>query len=385
MTESNRQLRIGVNALATTSYRGGSATYLVNLIKAISAIDKRNIYYIFTSPLNSGLFDGLGANIVKVVMPLKRDNYFLRILLEQLFIPLSIKKLKIDLLFSPNNIATIFPGCKQVLTMQLPLLIKSVRKLYAPDEIGWFKKIFFDFILPISLKRSNCVIAVSEDIKKRILGEYPVSRNKIEVIHEGVDLELFKNGGRAGPLQNIEKPYILFVSTFYKYKNADKLMMAFAKAKEKYNIRHKLVYIGGDYCGQLGQLNTLAEELKVKEAVAFLGPVKHKEIGEYYRSADIFVYPSSVETFGLPVLEAMACGVPVIASNRMSIPEIAGDAGVIVDPDNVDYLSEALYKIATDKILRQMLIAKGHKRVKQFSWNKVAEETLSVFEKCIAE
>jgi len=377
-------LKIAINTLTTTCSRGGSTTYLVNLIKAISRLDYKNSYYLFVSPLNLKLFENLGDNFIRIIIPLKRDIRLFRVLLEQTYIPWYIRKLKVDLLFSPNNMAVLFPGCRQVLTMQAPLLIRSLRQQHAPREVSWIKARFYDIALPLSIKKADLIVAVSTDIKHRLLQQFAIPDKKIIVIHEGVDLDAFAAKDENDQSFNcgINGPYILFLSTFYKYKNADKLLLAFAKAKVKYQIPHKLVFVGKDHGKQRVFLDTLAGKLGVKEEVQFVGEQPHNRVAGFYRRADVFVYPSSVETFGLPVLEAMACGVPVIASNRMSLPEVVGDAGVIIDPDNITTFALALKRVLMDGDLRQSLIERGYQRVKQFSWAKTASETLLAFEGC---
>ena len=132
------------------------------------------------------------------------------------------------------------------------------------------------------------------------------------------------------------------------------------------------------------KLKRIIDKEKLSDAVIFTGAVPHERTFPLYKNADVFVYPSSVESFGLPVLEAMSCGTPVVASNRMSIPEVAGDAALIVDPDNIEEMAEAIYKVINDEKLREDLIKKGYKRVKQFSWEKTAMETLRVFKELYA-
>ena len=370
-------MNIAINTLSVTPQRGGVKTYLTNLIKKLAEVDRNNIYYLFVSPINETLFDIKKENFKEIYFPLYSDNRILRIMLEQLLIPFYIKKHKIDVLFSPGNFATIFPGCKQVLVIQGPLTIREIREKYAPKEISWMQGFYYNIMLPISARKADKIIAVSNDIKKHLLNQVKIPEQKIQVIYEGVDLNFLKSSVDEPPHP---KPYILFLSTLFKYKNADKLLMAFAKLKNERKIPHTLVVVGRDPRNEMEKLKRIVDEEKLSDYVIFTGAVPHEKIAPLYKNADVFVYPSSVETFGLPVLEAMACGTPVVASNRMSVPEVAGDAALIVDPDNIGEMAEAIYRVITDEKLRESLIKKGYERVKQFSWEKTARETLRVFE-----
>ena len=377
-------MKVGINTLSVTPSRGGSKTYLTNLIRHLVKLDRRNTYFLFVSPINNVLFDKWCENFRTILIPLHSDNRPFRLFYDQFLIPYYVLKYGIDVLFSPNNIATIFPGCKQVLIIQGPLVIRKLRKRYAEQEIPRLQAIFYDFMLPMSVRRVNKIITVSEDIKKWLLKQVEIPPSKVLVIHEGVDLGVFTTSVTKVDLA-IDKPYVLFLSTLFRYKNADKAVKAFALAKRRCGIPHKLVIGGRDPDNRVTELRKVTEELGVAAEVQFLGQVPFEQVPFLYKNADLFLYPSTVESFGLPPLEAMACGVPVIGSTRCSIPEIIGDAGLIVDPDNIEELAEAIWKVLTDKKLRENLIKKGYERIKQFSWEKTAKETLKVFEEVYYE
>ncbi len=282
-------------------------------------------------------------------------------------------------MFSPGNFATLFSGCKQILVIQGPLTVREIRENHAPDEISWMRKFYYDVMLPISVKKADKIIAVSNAIKRSLLKQINIPELKIQVIHEGVDLAFVNNREHPEYKSSVQKPYILFLSTLFKYKNADKLLKAFAMLKNDKKIPHSLMIVGRDPDDETEKLKKIVKQEKLTDSVVFVGAVPHEEIALVYENADIFVYPSSVETFGLPVLEAMACGTPVVASNRMSVPEIGGNAALIVDPDNVREMSEAIYRIIIDEKLQETLIKKGYERVREFKWEKTAQETLEVF------
>ena len=373
------KMRIAINSLSIAPTRGGAKTYLISLVRHLAKIDQKNDYFLFVTPLNEALFEGLGENFKKIPLFLRSDNRPMRLFLEQFAIPYYVRKHKIDVLFSPGNIGTLFPGCKQVIVVHGPLVIRDLRKQYAPKEVPRIYSLFYDIMLPLSLKRAQRVIVVSQSMKEWLLRQVSVPDWKIRVIYEGVDLSLFSSGA-ARKVLRIDRPYILFLSTLFRYKNADKAIQAFALVKRRYSIPHELVIGGRDPGGRVAELRKLAEEQGVVDSVRFLGQVPFELVPSLYKHADIFLYLSTVESFGLPPLEAMACGTPVIGSNRCSVPEVIGNAGLIVDPDNVEEIAEAIWRLLRDQELRNRLVQKGYERVNMFTWDQSAKETLEVFE-----
>lgn len=332
----------------------------------------------FNSHLNRTLFNNKRANVSEIVFPLYRDSAVIRIFLEQTLIPLYVKKLGIDVLFSPGNFAAIVPGCKQVITVQNVLSFKELRNKFAPRQLSKLKTVYHDLMLPLSVKRAAKIIAVSETVKSCLINHLSTEESKIRVIYEGVEHKLLSNAVGSLPLRF--KPYVLFVSTLFPYKNADKLINAFSLLKHRGHVPHRLVIIGRDPGNEISRLKTLAGRLGLTEEVAFLGALPFETVSSFYRHAAVLVYPSSVESFGLPVLEAMACGVPVIGSDKTAVPEIIGAAGLTVNPDNITALSETMHTVLTNETLRKKLIHRGYRRAASFSWESAALETLRLFE-----
>jgi len=375
-------MKIAVNTLSITPTRGGAKTYLTNLIQHLAKYDRKNTYFLFVSHLNEGMFGDLGDNFRAILIPIRTDYRPLRFLCEQFLIPFYIRKYKIDVLFSPGNVATLFPECRQVLVIQGPLVIKPLRQRYASKEIPKFNTLFYNLMIPLSVRRANKIIVVSKNIREWLLEQVKVPPTKLKVVYEGVDIEFFSTNNE---MLEVKHPYILFISTLFRYKGADKSIKAFAKTKLSLKNPHTLVIVGRDPGGQIEKLKRLAKNLGVLDSVCFLGRLAHEQVVTLYRHADLFLYPSSVESFGLPPLEAMACGVPVISSNRCSVPEIVGDAGLIVDPDNIEEMADAIHRLLSNQELRNRLIQKGYKRMKMFRWERTAEETLKVFEEVCQE
>jgi len=359
-----------------TPGKAGIRTYVLKLLEHLARIDRKNSYFIFADKAAKDLFLPLiqHKNFVLVTLPISGANrYWKRLICEQLVLPLYVLKHNIDLLFSPANIAAFLCWSKQVLVVHD---LKHKRKPVS-SEIPAVKKLYYNIALPLSVKRVDKIIAVSNATREDLLKYTKVPEEKIRVILEGVDVE-GKKGNTKPPKA---KPFILFVGMLYKHKNADKVLQAFAKVKSR--IPHSLIIVGKDppsQPGEITRLKELAEKLGVASDVHFTGWIPDSELQALYLSADLFVYPSAAEGFGLPILEAMACGVPVIGSNCTSIPEVIGNAGIIVNPDDIDELADAILRILTDQNLRKQLIQRGYERAKAFTWERTAKETLEVFE-----
>lgn len=337
----------------------------------MAKLDQKNTFFLFVSFLNEAMFEGLGENFRKILIPLHSDNRPLRVFYEQVLIPYYVRKYKIDILFSPGNIAILFPGCKQVTT------IHDLHYRFIPEVLDQSRVLYYRLMLPISTRRSDYIIVDSQATKRALLETVNYEPERIRTIYLGVNFSpKVRNWSPSG--NNLEpcKGHILFVSTLFPFKNAAKLIRAYAEIADK--ITYPVVIVGLDPGGQISVLKKLASSLGIAERVHFMGRVDSVE--PWYDSAVVFVYPSEQEGFGLPILEAMACGTPVIASNRASIPEVVGDAGITVNPDNIDELAEAILKVISNQDLREELIKKGYQRVKEFSWEKTARQTLEVFE-----
>ena len=180
----------------------------------------------------------------------------------------------------------------------------------------------------------------------------------------------------------IEKPYLLFVSSLWPYKNAHGLIEAYSMLLSRYQIPQSLVIVGGLTTGNYQlKLANRVKDLGIENRVQFLGHVVNRsEVRDLYVGADVFVYPSYLETFGLTVVESMACGTPVVASDRGSLPEVAGDAACLVDPDDHSAMTEAIWAILSDKSKRADYVSRGVRRAQQYTWERTASETLKAYE-----
>ena len=229
------------------------------------------------------------------------------------------------------------------------------------------------------LPQVDAIITISEFSKNEILGLTAVKPDKIYVTPLGVD-QAFARGNERLP--GLPKRYILSLGTLEPRKNLALLIRAFTSLPNHLKERYPLV-IAGAWGWNNKELNETLHSLQKKERIILAGYIPQEMLPHLYGRASLFVYPSLYEGFGLPVLEAMACGVPVLASNTSSLPEVIGNAGLLVDPENIDDVNQGMTRLLTDEELRKEFSEKGLKRAAYFSWERCSRETLAVYEKVL--
>ena len=232
-------------------------------------------------------------------------------------------------------------------------------------------------------RRADAIITSSEDTKRHVVQQLELSPDRVHVVHLGVDLQQFRRNA-VGPAL-LEKHgvsagrYILHVGSQEPRKNLERLLRAFATLRLRVTDA-KLLRVGKPYYVQeTERLHRLIETLYIEDAVYFIDTVTDDELVGFYNLADLFVLPSLHEGFGLPVLEAFACGTPVVCSNAGALPEIAGDAAILVAPKDVGALAEAMEEVLTDAALRKKLSDYGQKRARQLTWDETAHKTAKVY------
>lgn len=375
----NLIMKIGIDTLFETPGKGtGGITYLINFISKLAKIDQENEYFIFVSKLARPLFEVKQENFHYIECPYSNEKRKLRVINQHLLIPFYIIKFGIDVLNSPGNVSPLYVPCCSVLT------IKTMHHYQTQDQMDPYSKIYRRIFVKISAQRADMIIANSMSNKNDICHFLKVPKEKVVIVLEAVNSEQFIPISKEKVLPSllnygIQNPYLLFVSALWPYKNALGLVKAFHILVKKYNISHSLVIVGGGWESYKQEIIIEAKRSAIINRIIFPGHIDNKQINTIYSGADVFVYPSYYETFGLTVLEAMAAGIPVVASNRSSIPEIVGDAGLLVNPDNIEQMAEAIYHLISQKDLREKYIRKGLERAKLFTWEKTARETLDVY------
>jgi len=284
---------------------------------------------------------------------------------------------EIDVYFNPHFfIAPLTKKCKKVITFH------DLSFEHYPEFFSWRKRAWQKFLMNTreEANRADKIIAVSQSTKNDLINLYKIKENKIEVVHSGVGKE-FKLINKDILLRdkirekyNLPEKFILYFGTIEPRKNLIGLINAFEFIKDE---EYKLVIAGTK--GWLYQdIFKAAHQSKKRNKIIFTGFVEEKDKPYLYNLASLFVYPSFFEGFGFPPLEAMACGVPVIASINSSLPEVVGNAGLMINPKNIDELAWSIEIVLDDNVLRESLIRKGIKQAQKFSWQNCAKKTLKV-------
>lgn len=265
-------------------------------------------------------------------------------------------------------------GFKKIVT------ICDVTPLLFPEAHGKMNVWHHRYILPLILRQADHIITISEASKRDIVRLYRIAEEKISVTLLAADRRF---GQSASPPEEMipERPYILNVGTLEPRKNLPCLLRAFALARRK-GLPHRLVVTGASGWGA-SPLARLIDELELHADVTFTGFIGDDELPGLYAGADFFVYPSLYEGFGLPVLEAMASGTPVITSNVSSLPEVAGTAALLIDPRSHEEISSAMLRLASDVELRNSMREQVRIQAARFSWERTADETWSVYKKVL--
>jgi glycosyltransferase involved in cell wall biosynthesis len=283
----------------------------------------------------------------------------------------------LDIFHNPSQVITAFKFSQKYI-----ITIYDITPNLYPETHTDIITFVHRYLLPKALKTSDKVITISHHTKNDIIKHFKIPENKIKVIHLAAN-ENYKPLNEKEIINikqkyNLNYSFILYVGTLEPRKNIPTLLKALYKLK-KQGIKHKLAITGKKGWKYKSIFETI-EKLNLQKDVIFTGYVPDEDLPALYNAADLFVYPSLYEGFGLPPLEAMQCGTPVITSNTSSLPEVVGDAGIMVNPYDVDELANNMYGVLTNDGLREELSKKGLERAKLFSWKKCAEEHLKVYE-----
>ena len=373
--------RIGINAhlLADEeSYRrAGVSRYIYNLLVHLSAVDPEGDYTVF---LNRRCV--LSVPHRQRCSQLATHNPAVRILWEQLLQPPQLVAGGIALLHSPINIQPLFLPCKGVIT------VMDLAFVVYPESFKPLQRVYQRVFTRLSVRRASRVITISSSTAQDLNRFFAVPVSNTAVIFPGVDaayrpihdepvLDSFRRR------HSLPEKFILFVGTLEPRKNLVMLLDAYAQFRRQANTGHKLVLAGAK--GWLYQpIFAAVEELGLQEEVLFPGFVAEDELPLWYNVADVFVYPSLYEGFGLPPLEALACGKPVAVAAASSLPEVVGDAALCIDPHQPEAWAVALSRLCQDANLRSELAARALERARQFSWTRMARETVKVYRDVLA-
>ena len=369
-------MKFGFDARCLIGQQTGVGRYLYNLISSMLIVeDKRNDYILYVNDrAGQPMFKHYSSILIK---ELRSPT----LLWKHLRLPISLAFDKVDLVHSPSYTTPFMTSCKSVVT------IHDVIFANHPEWCSKRQYLRFKHFVRIAAKQSDAIIVDSNTTRREVLDLTEVPEHKIHVIYLAVDriyhqIKDEKNYEYLKDKYDFRDNYILFVGSIHPRRNIHRFLKAFSILKNEDKIPHKILLTGLvlDYKKEIGDL---IESLDLIDSVKLLGFVPDEDLVGLYSFADLFIYPSLYEGFGLPVIEAMACGTPVITSNISSLPEVSGDAAILVDPYNILEMAEAMGNILSNSALREKLIEKGFERVKHFHWEKTAKETLNVYNKVL--
>ncbi|HEY2845489.1 MAG TPA: glycosyltransferase family 1 protein [Bryobacteraceae bacterium] len=354
--------RIGINALyLIPGGVGGTEIYLRELLIALAAIDSTHEYFVFTNLETHDDLVPKQANFHWKPQAVHARIRPARILWEQIILPVETARYRLDVLFNPGFTAPVLSPCRQV------TVFHDLQHKRHPEYFRWFDLPFWRLLLWAAAHRSQGLIAVSAATAADLLRFYRIPKERVAVIAHGVE-PAFSRLDRS----RIDD-YLLCVSTLHPHKNVPRLIRAYGREKRDYPL-----VLAGLRGFHAAAIEKLIRELALQDSVRVTGWVPRDELYRLYQLARAFIYPSTFEGFGMPVLEALAAGIPTACSDIPPLREVAGDAALFFDPLDEDALAAAMDRVMSDESLRTQLAHAGPSRARPFTWERSAAQTLEV-------
>lgn len=352
--------------------RTGDESYLASLMRGLGRIDPQNRYTIFVrDPENVAKMFAVPDNWT--FQQVKPASIWIR---HPITFPLALRKQRPDVLHAQYFIP---PGCPCPVVLTVHDISFAVR----PQLFTLRDRFLLSSLVPPAMRQAKVVITDTEYTKQDMINTYQLSPEKIAVIPLASDpryVELDREACRAEIAQRhgAEQGFILYVGTFQPRKNLSTLVKAYAKFRDKTKLPHKLIVVGRPKYRFASDFDVIAQS-GYSDDVILAGFQPDDDLPLYYNAADVFVFPSRYEGFGLPLVEAMSCGTPVISSSSSCLPEVAGDGALLADPDDVDGFAAHLETVLGDQHTADALRERGRQRAKDFSWDRTAEETRALY------
>jgi len=338
--------------------------------------------HLLVSPKSRPMHQGYGPKVHYITFPWSNESRSKRTLSEHTYAPVRLPLSKIDVL------STLMAP----IVRAAPSLVVHFKTLHAyttPQSIRLPVRVYRRMTYPHTAKVADAIVINSESLRREVMQYLDVDPAKLRLIPEAVDHELFRPGDRdeawhhVSTRHGVSKPFVLFVSSLWPYKNCEGLLRAFAAAKSDLGDRQLVIVGPGRDTDYVGELRSLADQLGIAEDVVWVGGVPLEETVHFYRCADVFVYPSFNETFGLPILEAMATACPVVTSDTSAMPETAGGCALLADPEKSESIADAIVKACGPE--GERLRSAGPERAGEFTWTATAEKTLAVYREVYAK
>ncbi|MEI6666903.1 MAG: glycosyltransferase family 1 protein [Acidobacteriota bacterium] len=368
-------MRIAIDARKLHDF--GIGTYIRNLLKHLAVFDPQSEYVVLCRPQDAAAIARIAPNFTPV--PEKAKPYSIR---EQIALPLQLLKARVDLFHAPHYVLPPLVPCRSIVTIHD--CIHLMFPQYLPNRLAY---LYARGSLAAAATRASRILTVSETSKSDILRYCNVPADRITVIPNAIDDRLSRapleeDIQRTRERYQLDGPFALYVGNIKPHKNLERLIDAFHLVRRE-GFEHLKLLIIGDQISKFPRLRRAVDRYKLHKHVRFLGFVGDDTLASLYRLATVFVFPSLYEGFGLPPLEALASGTPVVTSNVSSLPEVVGDAAVLVDPYSAASIAEGIQRVLVDPALRESLRIKGLARAKTFSWEASVQRTLDAYREVV--
>lgn len=369
-------MKMGISAFAGDNGKSGISQYMKHVLKRMPQMSDDDSYVLFMSESDRSFFDFEHPRIDVVTVADWVGKPMVNILWHLFYLPALLSRHNCDCVYMPagNRRLAWWYGLPSIGT------VHDLSQLHVPGKYDAMRMFYATKILPRMMQRLTHVISVSKSTRKDLVNFAGVDPERIDVVYNGADLERYSPDHRDQGKQlvlnkyGITNPYILYTARLeHPGKNHVNLLDAFARLKEKSGLPHHLVLAGSPWYGA-DAIYAVARDLGIEEFVCFAGFVNDSDLPSLYAGADLFVFPSLFEGFGIPLLEAMASGTPVCASNVSSIPEVVKNAGLLFDPEDADDMAASMLQIILDNSLRKKLIQRGLRQSALFSWDDSARQ-----------
>jgi len=363
--------RVGVNASIVGENPTGLGLYTINLVRELDKL--RDDLVVYTSA--PAAFDGVRAPMIAITSAVRPDRGMRGHACRALWLQ-TVQRVRARI-HGFRVVLNTVP--EAILDRRIPqvTVVHDLLPLHFPSQ-SRRQQHYFRHIVPRVLRFSRRVIADSESTRRDVVRHFGLAPEAVTVVYPGYDPAAYFPDSRGTSVPVSKSPYVLYVGNLFPHKNLQRLIDAFAMLRRRVPVR--LVIRGAGRPEYARSLREQVETLGLDEAVRFLGYADGRTLRDLYLGATCLVFPSLGEGFGLPVLEAMACGLPVITSRVSSLPEIAGDAAVMVDPGDAVELAEAMHRVVTRSDLREELRRQGLERASQFSWRRTAVDVSRILD-----
>jgi glycosyltransferase involved in cell wall biosynthesis len=371
------RMRVAIDARKLHDF--GIGTYTRNLLRYLARIDRASEYVLLCHEPDLGIGIQLGPNFRTVLE--SSPNYSIR---EQFHVPWVLRRERPDVFHAPHYVLPPAARCRAVVTIHD--CIHLMFPQYLPNRAAYA---YARASMWSAVRRSHRILTVSEASKRDIVHFFNVAPEKIVVVYNAID-ERFgvepreEDVARVRERYQLDQEFVLYVGNIKPHKNLVRLIDAFDLLRQRAGCDQLKLLIIGDEISKLPALRRAVHRHKLHKHVRFLGFQPDDTLAILYRLAAVFVFPSLYEGFGLPPLEAMACGTPVVTSNVSSLPEVTGDAAVLVDPYDVESIAGGMHRVLSTPALRQELRAKGLARAREFSWERSVARTHELYREICA-